>query len=612
MSLLDSVYSPADVKKLRADELPVLCDDIRRFLIEHVSKTGGHLASNLGAVELTVALHRVFNTETDRLLFDVGHQCYVHKILTNRKEQFNSLRQYGGLAGFPKPSESIHDAYIAGHASDSISIALGMARACKLTGDSFRVICVVGDGSLTGGMASEALFDLGNSGLPVTVILNDNGMSINPNTGGMGKYLKRLRLKPSYLKLKQRYRSVLKKIPGGKAIYRLSHSLKERLKASVLNASMFEEMGLEYGGPIDGHDFDQLIEVLNWSKEQTGPTLVHVITKKGKGYAFAEANAGKYHGIGPFNPLTGEVLSSAIDFSAVFGDEMCRLARADSRICAITAAMTSGTGLQGFAAAFPDRFFDVGITEEHAAAMAGGMADRGLLPVFAVYSTFLQRSYDMLFHDIALGKEHVVLAVDRSGLVGADGETHHGLFDVSYLTSIPEFTVYSPASFAELRQMLKTALYDERGPVAVRYPRGGEGSYTGCTAGPLARLQSGKKIQLLSYGPTVNLLTEAADTLATEGIEAGILKLNRLSPLPEDELTEELTDCRLLVCVEETTQNGCIGQQVAALLTKRANAPIIVMLNTGNRFISHGSVSQLREECGLTADNIVSVVKENC
>jgi len=611
LAYLETIHTPADLKGLSHVELESLCQEIREFLITHVSETGGHLASNLGAVELTVALHRIFDTSTDRLMFDVGHQCYVHKLLTGRMNAFSGLRSYGGLAGFPKPIESVHDAYIAGHASDSVSIGLGMARACQLLNDTRHIICVIGDGAMTGGLAWEALFDLGTTNLPMIVILNDNGMSINPNTGGIGRYLKRLRLKPSYRNLKNHYRSVIRRIPGGKVIYRITHRMKERLKQSVLKSSLFEDMGLEYSGPVDGHNLYQLEEVLNWAIDLKKPALVHVITQKGKGYPLAEKDPGKFHGIGPFNPKTGEQRFKVPDYSAVFGAELCRLGSADSAICAITAAMREGTGLGGFSALYPNRFFDVGIAEEHAVSMAGGMADRGLKPVFAVYSTFLQRSYDMLLHDIALAKQHVVFAVDRAGLVGADGETHHGLFDIAFLSSVPDMTILSPASFSELRCMLKTALYDIQGPVAVRYPRGSESElYTECHVEPLTLLRDSGDIALLTYGVSTPDCIKAADILESQGIDVCLIKLGRLSPLPVQELLQVLNNRHALVCVEEVASLGCIGSLVAALLEQNAMPMNVRLLNTGDGFITHGSVECLRKLCGIDCDSIVRTVKE--
>ena len=610
MRYLNSIHSPSDLRKIPEESLEDLCREIRSFLISNVSKTGGHLASNLGAVELTVAIHRVFDTEQDRLVFDVGHQCYVHKLLTGRFDDFGTLRTLGGIAGFPKPAESVHDAYVAGHASTSISVALGMAHAAALENRPGRILCVIGDGSMTGGTAYEGLFDLAASGRPVIVILNDNGMSINPNTGGMGQYLQRLRRKPSYLKLKKNYRAVMNRMPGGLAFYRLTHKIKDRLKRNILHSSLFEQIGLEYSGPVDGHDLSQLEEVLHWAKDLTGPVLVHVITRKGKGYSFAEEDPGRFHGIGPFDPKTGESVRTVLDFASVFGQELCRMADRDRRIVAITAAMKEGTGLGGFAAVYPDRFFDVGIAEEHAAAMAGGMAERGLVPVFAVYSTFLQRAYDMLLQDVAMAQDHVVFAVDRAGFVGADGETHHGLFDISYLSSVPGMAVYAPSSFQELRTMLRRAVETETGPAAVRYPRGGQGRYSACQEADVARLREGTENAIVTYGFSVNDCLAACDELGEAGIETRLIKIGRILPLPEEDILRELEGCRRLFVVEEAVEAGCLGMQIAALLAASGRSPEIRLINAGRRFVTHGSAEQLRALCGLDAAGIVRTVKE--
>ena len=426
--ILEHIQSPADVKSLEREQLPQLCQELREFLVQHVSETGGHLASNLGAVELTVAIHRVFDTAVDRLVFDVGHQCYIHKALTGRQELFSTLRQFQGLSGFPKPHESEHDAFIAGHASNSVSVALGMARARTLQNEDYSVLALIGDGAMTGGLAYEGLNNAGASGEPLIVILNDNGMSIAPNVGAMPSHLSRLRSKPAYYHFKKWYRSLFGKHPMENGLYRFNHRVKTALKKTLWPGStLFEDMGFTYLGPIDGHDLPRLCDVLQWAQELHGPVVVHVYTVKGKGYSFAEQNPGKFHGIAPFDPETGLLKKEAAEsFSDQFGKAMISCATQDERVCAITAAMAEGTGLSEFAKEFPQRFFDVAIAEGHGVSMAAGLAAQGMIPVFAVYSTFLQRGYDQLIHDVALERLHVVLAVDRAGLVGADGETHHG------------------------------------------------------------------------------------------------------------------------------------------------------------------------------------------
>ena len=458
--ILERINDPRDLKNLNDDEARALCGELRDFLLARVSRTGGHLASNLGVVELTVAIHRVFDTSRDRLVFDVGHQCYIHKALTGRRAMFDTLRQFQGLSGFPKPYESEHDAFIAGHASNSVSVALGMARARTQQKEDYHVLALTGDGALTGGLSFEGLNDAGASREPLIVILNDNGMSIDANVGGMSSHLSRLRAKPGYNALKKRYRQALTHSNVGTRFYNLSHDAKQFLKKSLLpESTMFEDMGFHYMGPVDGHDVEELTRVLQWAKEQKAPVLMHVNTVKGKGYSYAEQEPNRFHGVSPFDLATGQPKKAGgASFSSVFGDALTELAAEDERICAISAAMVDGTGLTSFARTYPTRFYDVGISEGHAVAMAAGMAKQGNIPVFAVYSSFLQRGYDMLLHDVALSNLHVVFGVDRAGLVGADGETHHGCFDPNYLAQIPGMTVLCPASFAELRAMLRKAV----------------------------------------------------------------------------------------------------------------------------------------------------------
>ena len=507
-------YKPL-LAQLTDQEGEELCAQLRRELVEDVSSTGGHLASNLGAVELTVALHRVFDTSVDRLVFDVGHQCYPHKMLTGRREAMSTLRQYGGVAGFPKPSESVHDAFIAGHASNSVAVALGMARARTMLEEDYKVIALIGDGALTGGLAYEGLSNAGKCGQQILVILNDNGMSITPNVGGVADHLAKQRLKPQYLTFKKHYRRIMNKTGPDRAVYGVTHRIKQALKQSLLPCSMFENMGFRYLGPVNGHDLPMLTKILQYAKDMDEPVLLHVKTVKGKGFLPAEENPDAFHGVSPFDPLTGKPKKEPSDnFSAVFGRTLTRLAQQDRRVCAVTAAMTGGTGLERFAQTFPDRFFDVGIAEGCAAAMAAGMAKQRAIPVFAVYSTFLQRAYDMLLHDAAIDNLHVVLGVDRAGLVGDDGETHHGLFDAAFLDTVPNMTVLAPSSFAELEVMLERALFQIQGPVAVRYPRGGEGKYLGTGGdGPAEILRWGSDITLVSYGMSINDVLEAAQLL---------------------------------------------------------------------------------------------------
>ena len=486
--ILNNITSPADLKGLSYDTLGVLCAALREFIVDSVSQTGGHLASNLGIVELAVALEREFDSSRDRIIYDVGHQCYVHKILTGRRDRFSTLRQYGGLSGFMKPEESITDPCITGHASDSVSVALGMAHARTLRNQKYHVVAVIGDGALTGGMAYEALSNAGTSGEPLLVVLNDNNMSIAKNVGGLSRHLSRLRVSPRYLGAKVRIKEKLARIPGGRALTQSISRTKARIKGFLLPTSLFEQMGFTYLGPVDGHDLKSVCELLAQAKKMKKPVLLHVMTQKGRGYAPSENNPEKYHGVSQFDRVTGEFLAKKKeDFSARFGAELCGLADKDARICAITAAMPSGTGLTRFSTLHRDRFFDVGIAEEHAVAMAAGMAAQGLVPVVALYSTFLQRAYDQVVHDVAIEGLHVVFCIDRAGIVGADGATHNGVLDIAFLRSIPGVTILCPSSFAELRSMMTRAVYHENGPVAIRYPRGGEGAWRGDTSSqPLA------------------------------------------------------------------------------------------------------------------------------
>ena len=612
--ILENIHSPADVKALSKDQLPQLCQELRSFLIESVSQTGGHLAANLGAVELTVAIHRVFDTASDRLVFDVGHQCYVHKALTGRQELFATLRQFGGLSGFPKPYESGHDAFIAGHASNSVSVALGMARARTLQKKDYSVLALIGDGALTGGLAYEGLNDAGASHEPLIVILNDNGMSINPNVGAMPGHLARLRSKPAYYHFKKWYRGLFGKHPEQNCIYRFNHKIKSSLKKTLWPGStLFEDMGFTYLGPIDGHDLPRLCDVLQWAKELNSPVVVHVNTVKGKGYPFAEQNPSKFHGVSPFDPETGLVKKpSGESFSSVFGKALADCAARDSRVCAVTAAMADGTGLSGFAKEFPERFFDVAIAEGHGVSMSAGLASQGMIPVFAVYSTFLQRGYDELIHDVSLEHLHVVLAVDRAGLVGADGETHHGCFDVLFLSEIPGFTVLCPASFAELRSMLRQAVFELDGPVAVRYPRGGEGVFQADTSDkPIVSLRQGGDVTLVSYGILVNHLLEAADMLAADGIQAEVVKLNRVSPLEHDVVCDALGNRKRLLVLEDSFGAGCVGQRLAAILAEHGMAPEkLILKNLGKTYAPEGSVSQLEYSRGLDAAGVAAAVRE--
>jgi len=610
--MLEKIQSPADLRALDKEELKTLCEELRTFLLTTVSQTGGHLASNLGVVELTVAIHRVFDTSRDRLVFDVGHQCYVHKVLTGRRELMRTLRQFGGLAGFPKPAESEHDAFVAGHSSTSVSVALGMARARTLQNEEYSVLALIGDGALTGGLAYEGLNDAGASSEPIIVILNDNGMSINPNVGGVSTHLAAIRTRPGYHKLKKGYRAVIKALPGGKKLYAFNHRVKTTLKKFFWPCTMFEDMGFTYLGPVDGHDVESLCNSLSWAKELNRPVLLHVKTQKGKGYSFAEENPDRYHGVGSFDLEKGVQPKESLDFSAVFGRTLAELADENDKVCAITAAMGEGTGLNRFAARHPQRFFDVGIAEGHAVAMSGGMAKQGMIPVFAVYSSFLQRGYDEMIHDVALQDLHVVLALDRSGLVGADGATHHGLSDVAFLTSVPGMKVYSPSSFSELEDMLRAAVLRDIGPTALRYPRGGEGRYRDHWNGEESIcLCDGDDVTIVSYGSMISEVLSAAEQI--EEISPEIIKLNVLAPISFDSVIESVKKTKRLVVVEECFAAGSVGARICSALELAGVLPErMELMNCGDAFVHHGGVSQLYHSLGIDAEGIAKCVCEVC
>ena len=609
MNILNKVNSRKDLLALRSEELPLLCQELREFLREKVSVTGGHFASSLGAVEITVALHRVYDAQRDRILFDVGHQSYIHKILTGRKDQFTTLRQFGGLSGFPKPCESDCDPFVAGHASDAVSVALGMARARTLLHQNYQVVTVLGDGALTGGLSYEALCDLGQSNEPMVVILNDNGMSINPSVGGTARMLSRIRVEPVYLNFKRRYHRAMQPFPK---VMSAIHEGKEWLKDRLLPGNLFDALGLYYIGPVDGHNITELETQLRWARDMNKPVLLHVCTKKGKGVDYAEKDPAKYHGVGPFDPVTGETAPKTTDFSAVFGASICELAGEDPRICAVTAAMEDGTGLTEFAQTYPERFFDVGIAEGHAAAMCGGLAKQGMIPVFAVYSTFLQRSYDMLIEDIALLGLHAVFCVDRSGLVGADGETHQGSFDAAYLSTIPGMKVLEPASFAELRAMLRYAVQECTGPVAVCYPRGSEGKWKGeYNRRASALLREGSDVTIVSYGVMINEALAAAEILAAEGISAEVLKLNSLRPLDTEAVLTSLRKTRRFVFTAECAHAGSPAQ---TLLSAVAESGLSLrgarQLDLGSGIVKQGDIPSLRAQQGIDAAAIAKAAKE--
>ena len=606
MHILPNVNGHDDLVRLNDRERELLCDEIRQFLIFHVSQTGGHLASNLGVVELSVAIETVFDTMKDRLVFDVGHQSYVHKMLTRRQADFEHLRQFGGIAGFPKPSESDSDAFVAGHASSSVSIALGMARARTMQNQDYEVLAMIGDGAATGGMAYEGLNDAAMSKEPMVIILNDNEMSIDRNVGGMAWHLSRIRSSDEYLKLKAGYRRTLEKIPGGKSFYRFSSRVKNRIKRLVLPSTIFENMGLTYLGPVDGHDLPDLIDLLRAAKELRTPVLVHVLTQKGYGYQPAMENPSKFHGIGKFDPVTGATPSGkGKTYSDVFGETMAELAGSNPKVCAITAAMPTGTGLLQFREKFPGRLFDVGIAEEHAVSMAGGLAKQGMVPVVAIYSTFLQRAYDQILQDVAMLNLHVVFAVDRAGLVGDDGETHHGVFDAGFLHQIPGLTVLSPSGFDEFRSMLHWAVNECTGPVAVRYPRGGDAGVANCVwtgeTGVVSH-RHGSDGAIVTYGRLVNEAMAAADALEQRGIHISVVRLARLKPVPISALEAALTGQKLVLIAEEAM--GGIGSELCSVIRDVCPETKVMLADLGDEYVTHGSVGELYRKHGLDGNSL--------
>ena len=615
MSILQTINSHEDLVKLNDKQRNLLCEEIRDFLVENVSRTGGHLASNLGVVELTVAIETVFNTMKDRLVFDVGHQSYVHKLLTGRQADFSHLRQYGGISGFPKPHESDSDAFVAGHASSSVSIALGMARARTLQKEDYHVVTLIGDGAATGGMVYEGLNDAAVSREPMVIILNDNEMSIDQNVGGMSRHLSKLRTKTRYHGFKRRYRRFIQKLPGGKTVYRFTKNIKDRLKRMLLPTTIFENMGLFYLGPVDGHDLPGLISLLTIARDMKVPVLVHAMTRKGYGYRFAEENPSKFHGIGKFDPKTGETIGAkAPNFSDSFGQTLAEMAREDSRICAITAAMPSGTGLLSFKKEHPDRMFDVGIAEEHAVSMAGGLAKQGMVPVVALYSTFLQRAYDQIMQDIALMNLHVVLAVDRAGLVGEDGATHHGVFDVGFLRQMPGMEILCPVSLAEQQEMLRWAVKEYDGPVAIRYSRGGNRGYEMSdwkgSPNDVVCHREGKDVTLVTYGPLLNNVLAAAEELSSQGIEATVLRLLSVSRLNAEDIVSRMSGSGHVIVIEECGTNSGIREALAWELKKICPECRVDGIDLGKGFVPHGALNKLYEHYGLDGKSIARYTQE--
>ena len=614
MSILEKINGHEDLLQLSDEELEQLCHEIREFLVNSIAQTGGHLASNLGVVELSVAIETVFDTAVDRLVFDVGHQSYVHKLLTGRRDEFSTLRQFGGMAGFPKPSESDSDAFVAGHASSSVSIALGMAKARTLSGEDYDVLALIGDGAVTGGLAYEGLNNAAVSHEPMIIILNDNAMSIDRNVGGIAKHLAKLRAGNSYLTFKRKTGNFLNRLPGGKVLFRILQSTKNWFKRRLLPTTMFENMGFTYLGPVDGNDVNQLITLLRNARSMKRPVLLHIMTHKGRGYQPAEAEPSKFHGIGKFDPKTGKTLGTKTDtFSDAFGRKMMDLAKEEPKLCAITAAMPSGTGLLNFKKTYPERTFDVGIAEEHAVSMAGGLAKQGMIPVTAIYSTFLQRSYDMILQDISMLHLHAILAVDRAGLVGEDGETHHGIFDVGYLRQAPGMTVLCPVSTAELEDMLEWAVKHHDGPVAIRYPRGGNRGYDSSDWDPdcpVVYHRQGSQVTLITYGPLLENVLDAAEFLKESGIDATVLRLTAVAPLPVQEVAQRLSENHHVVIIEETCGGSGIREALGWELQHCMKDCKADGIDLGHRFITHGNLKTLYADCGLDAQSLANYVQE--
>ena len=601
------------IKNSDYGDLEALAREIRDFLVEKVSKTGGHLASNLGIVETTIAMHKVYDTAVDRVIFDVGHQSYVHKIITGRAGSFDTLRKYKGLSGFPKSRESIHDAYDTGHSSTSISAAMGYATARDLRNENYQVVAVIGDGAMTGGLVYEALNNIGASGTNIKIVLNDNGMSIAKNVGAMSRHLNNLRTSKNYTRMKENIRGALDNIPvvGQRVSDTISHT-KNKIKYSLLDEQgvLFENLGIKYIGPVDGYDLPALVEAYTAANQYDGPTLVHVITKKGKGYYWSEKYPRKFHGIAPFDADNGNILSSLSgpSYSKVFGDKLVELARTDESIVAISAAMGTATGLGPFYKEFEPRFFDVGIAEAHAVVFAAGMAKAGMTPVVAIYSSFLQRAFDQLIEDICLQNLHVVFAVDRAGLVGADGETHHGMFDLSYLNMIPNMKILCPADGNQLEEMLEYAVHQYDGPIAIRYPRGSsQGNHLRLKpfTGENTVLSVGKDVTILAVGAMLDTGIEAARLLREHGFDAGVTAINVVKPMDAAAMNSET---ELVVTLEDNTIIGGFSDEFDRVNREKAFG--ILNFALPDQFIEQGSIPELREECAMTPEDVVKGVED--
>ena len=620
-ALLDRIESPSDLNGLSRPELRRLCHEIREFVIDVVSQKGGHLGASLGVVELTVALHKVLNLPTDRIVWDTGHQAYIHKVLTGRRDALWTIRQHGGISGFLKRNESDFDAFGAGHASTSISAALGMAAARDIAGHDYRVVAIIGDGAMTGGLAYEALNNAGQSGHRLLVIVNDNGMSIAPNVGAIAHYLTRVTTSPYLKKLRDETLSLLRKLPAlGEPMEEIARRLESAVKDALVPGGLFQALGFNYFGPVDAHDLDLLLDLLPKVLERPGPVLLHVMTTKGKGLAPAEAHQESFHGVTPFDKMTGKAKAAAAagtpSYTKVFGETMLEAAESVDNLVAITAAMPSGTGLSGFAEKHPSRFFDVGIAEAHGVCFAAGMACDGARPVVTIYSTFLQRAFDQIVHDVAIQKLPVVFALDRAGLVGADGPTHHGTLDLTYLRCVPGMVVSAPRDGNELRDLLWTGLHHDVGPFALRYPRGNVPEGFDATRAPRVLpigawevLAEGRDVALLAVGPMVRVAQDAAERLAQDGIAATVVNCRFVKPMDAEVLRTVRERCPALVTIEENALSGGFGDGVLDELERMGlSREKVIRLGLPDRFVTHGSRERLLEGVGLTANGIIDAL----
>ncbi|MCY9589483.1 1-deoxy-D-xylulose-5-phosphate synthase [Paenibacillus chitinolyticus] len=616
--LLDHINQPEDLKRLSTAELEQLAEEIRQFLVEKLSASGGHLSSNLGIVELTIALHTLYDSPRDKFIFDVGHQAYVHKILTGRKDRFDTLRKYKGMCGFIKRAESDHDVWEAGHSSTSLSAAMGMAMARDLKGEDFRVFAVIGDGAMTGGMALEAMNHIGHEKKNLTVILNDNEMSIAPNVGAIHNYLSKIRSDKHYRKAKEEVESLLKKIPAiGGTLAKTAEKVKDSLKYLLVSGVWFEELGFNYIGPVDGHNLPLLLETLKQSEKVEGPVLIHVITTKGKGYSPAEMDSHKWHGASPYKIESGQFLKAVGNpmYTEVFGNTLIEFAEKDERVVAVTPAMPGGSGLMNFAARFPERMIDVGIAEQHAATLCAGMAAEGMKPVFAVYSTFLQRAYDQVVHDICRPKLNVMFAIDRAGFVGPDGETHQGVYDISFLRSLPNMVLMMPKDENELRRMMRTGIDYNEGPIAVRYARiNGLGVPMDENPQPIPigtweTLTEGETMAVLAVGPMNQVALEAADMLRKEGINLRVINARFIKPMDEAMLLQLAKEHMPIITMEEGSEQGGFGSAVLEFYAKQGIEGMRVRtMGVPDYFVEHGSIKEQRQEVGLTAEHLITQV----